>query len=257
MQFTAAELTAWTGSWLWPFLRIGSMLIAAPLFGARTVSTRVRVMFAFLLAMIIAPLLPQPPAVEPLSAAALMIAMQQILIGLVIGFVLQMAFSAITQAGEYIALSTGLGFASMIDPAQGVQVPVVSQFFVIMATLVFLGLDGHLALIELTLDSFRVLPVGESGIEWSDLWVLVIWGGRMFAGALLIALPAVVAMLLVNASLGVIVRAAPQLNIFAVGFPLMILLGMVVIILSLPGIVQLFTEVVSESFELVVRLLGA
>ncbi|MFO8004795.1 flagellar biosynthetic protein FliR [Thioalkalivibrio sp.] len=255
MHFTTAEITAWLGAFMWPFLRIGAMLLAAPLFSARTVTVRIRLGFALILAMIVAPLLPTPPAVEPLSMAGLTIAVQQVLIGLMIGFVLQMVFSALTQAGETIALSMGLGFASMVDP-QGAQVPVVSTFFLIVSTLLFLALNGHVALIELTLMSFQTMPIGVEGITRVDLWSLVNWGSTMFAYALLVALPAVAAMLVVNVAMGVVTRAAPQLNIFAVGFPMMILLGFILILLSLPALLPQFTEFLALAFGLMGQFIG-
>ena len=256
MHYTTAEITAWVGSLLWPFLRIGAMLVAAPLFGAGTVTVRIRLGFAFLLALVVAPLIPLPPAVEPLSLAGMVISVQQILIGLTIGFVMQMVFSAMTQAGETIALSMGLGFASMVDPQQGVQVPVVSTYFVIVSTLIFLALNGHVALIELTLMSFHSMPVAVDGIVRADLWNLVNWGSTMFVYALLVALPAVASMLVVNISMGVVTRAAPQLNIFAVGFPMMILLGFVLLLLTLPVLLPQFTELLAEAFGLMGRITG-
>jgi len=254
LNFTTAEITAWVGSLLWPFLRIGAMLLAAPLYGAGTVTTRVRIAFAFILAIVVAPLLPTPPAVEPLSLAGLVISAQQVLIGVSIGFVLQMVFSALTQAGEAIALSMGLGFASMVDPQSGVQVPVVSSYFVIMSTLMFLALNGHVALIELTLLSFQALPVGVEGISREGLWALVGWASTMFVYALLVALPAVAAMLLVNLSMGVITSAAPQLNIFAVGFPMMILLGFILLLLTLPVLLPQFTELLASGIDMMGQL---
>lgn len=254
MHFTTAEITAWVGSLLWPFLRISAMLIAAPLFGAGTVSVRIRVAIAFILAVVIAPLIPAPPAVEPLSLEGLSIAAQQVVIGAAIGFILQMVFSALTQAGESIALSMGLGFASMVDPQQGVQVPVVSTYFVIMSTLLFLALNGHVAVIELTLQSFFTMPVAVDGFTRADLWSVVSWGSTMFAYGLLVAMPAVASMLLVNLSMGVITRAAPQLNIFAVGFPMMIMLGFILLMLTIPVLVPQFTELLANALGLMSRI---
>ncbi|OOG26200.1 flagellar biosynthetic protein FliR [Thioalkalivibrio denitrificans] len=254
MYFTTAEITAWVGALLWPFLRISAMLIAAPLFGAGTVSVRIRVGLAFILALVVAPLIPTPPAVEPLSLAGLAIAVQQVVIGASIGFILQMVFSALTQAGESIALSMGLGFASMVDPQQGVQVPVVSTYFVIMATLMFLALNGHVAIIELTLQSFYTMPIAVDGLARADLWALVSWGSTMFVYGLLVAMPAVASMLLVNLSMGVITRAAPQLNIFAVGFPMMIMLGFILLMVTIPVLMPQFTELLANAFELMGRI---
>ena len=256
LHFTTAEIASWVGQFIWPFLRIGAMLVAAPLFGARSVSLPVRLLLALLLALAIAPQLPPAPAFDPLSAGSLFTGAQQILIGLVIGFALQMVFAALTIAGESVALSMGLGFAAMQDPVQGITVPVISQFFNIFAMLIFLALNGHLALIELTAQSFHSLPVGTSGIGTNGLWTLVSWGSDMFVGALLIALPAVAAMLLVNLAMGVISRAAPQLNIFAVGFPAAILTGVALILIGLPALIPAVTELLDGAFTLIVTLTG-
>lgn len=255
MHFTTAEIMTWVGALLWPFLRIGAMLAAAPMFGAQTVTVRIRLAFGFMLAVIIAPLLPPPPAVDPLSVAGLSIAIQQVLIGVMIGFVMQMVFSAMAQAGETIALTMGLGFASMVDP-QGVQVPVISTYFTIITTLLFLAMGGHVALIELTLLSFQAMPISAEGIGRVEFWALVTWGSTMFRYALLVALPAVAAMLLVNISMGVITRASPQLNIFAVGFPMMIWLGFILIFLALPILLPQFSDFLFEAFRLLGDLLG-
>jgi flagellar biosynthesis protein FliR len=162
-----------------------------------------------------------------------------------IGFVLQMVFSALTQAGETIALSMGLGFASMVDPQQGAQVPVVSTYFVIMSTLMFLALNGHVALIELTLHELPHHARRGGGHHPGRSLGLVSWGSTMFVYALLVAMPAVASMLLVNLSMGVITRAAPQLNIFAVGFPMMILLGFILLLLTIPVLLPQFTELLA------------
>lgn len=256
MFFTTAEIMTWVGSLMWPFLRISAMLVAAPLFGAGAVSVRIRVGFAFILALVVAPLIPEPPPVEPFSLLGVMIAAQQVLIGVTIGFVLQMIFSALTQAGEVMALAMGLGFASMIDPAQGVQVPVISSFLVIMATLLFLAMNGHIALIELTLLSFQTLPISDQGINQIHLGAVISWGSVMFMYGMLVALPAVASMLLVNISMGVITRAAPQLNIFAVGFPMMILLGFILLILNLPILLPRFTDLMHSAFQLLGSITG-
>jgi flagellar biosynthetic protein FliR len=249
MQFTTAEITAWVGALLWPFIRIGAMLIAAPLFGAGAVTVRIRLGLAFMLAVLVAPLIPTPPAVEPLSFNGLMIAVQQVLIGVVLGFLIQMVFSALNQAGENIARSMGLGFASMVDPQQGVQVPALSSYLVMMTTLMFVALGGHIALIELTLVSFHTLPISPDGLTREDFWNLVNWGSVMYMYSLLVALPAVTSLLVVSIALGVISKAAPQLNIFAVGFPVKIMLGFILLILTLPVLLVQFTDLLTEAFE--------
>lgn len=251
MNFTGAEITTWLATLLWPFMRIGAMFAAAPIFSARSVPVRIRVLLALLISWILVPVIPAPPAVELISGAALFISASQIVIGLAMGFILQMVFSAFIIAGQSIAAAMGLGFASIIDPQNGMQVPVVSQMFLIMATLVFLALNGHLILIEVLANSFNNLPIGPVTLSPDSLWQLVIWGSDMFAGGVLIALPAVAALLLVNLAFGVTSKAAPQLNIFAVGFPVMILVGMAFLILTLPTITSHLNRLLLQALELI------
>ena len=236
MNFTSAELTAGIGSFLWPLFRIGAMVGAAPIFGSRVVPARIRIGLALVITLVVAPLLPLPPAVDALSGTGLVITFNQLLIGLALGFALRLAFSAVEIAGQIIGQLMGLGFASMIDPENGVQVPVVSQFYTVCTILLFLAFNGHLLLIELIVDSFRTLPVSTQGIPLDGLRTLADWGGQMFAGAVLVALPAICALLLVNLAFGVMMRSAPQLNIFAVGFPVTLLIGMIIMLMSLPAL---------------------
>ena len=253
MSITGTELTGWLASLLWPFMRIGAMLVAIPVFSARSVPVRIRVLLAFFIAWILLPVIPKPPVVDLISAEALLISIFQVLIGVAMGFILQMVFSAFIIAGQSIAMAMGLGFASIIDPQNGVQVPVVSQAFLIMVTLVFLALNGHLLLIEVLADSFQRLPIGPVTISRDGLWQLVTWGSNMFVGGMLVALPAVAALLLVNLAFGVASRAAPQLNIFAVGFPVMILVGMAFIILTIPSITDHLSRLMLEAIDLINR----
>lgn len=254
MHFTGSELTGWLATLLWPFMRIGAMLAAVPIFSARSVPVRIRVLLALIMAWVLVPVIPAPPAVDLISAEALLISVYQVLIGLAMGFILQMVFAAFVVGGQSIAMSMGLGFASIVDPQNGVQVPVVSQAFLIMATLVFLALNGHLLLIEVLAESFQKLPVGPLVISRDGLWQLVGWGSTMFVGGMLVALPAVAALLLVNLAFGVASRAAPQLNIFAVGFPVMIMVGMAFIILILPSITDHLSRLMLQAFTLIDRL---
>ncbi len=251
MNVTGAELISWLATLLWPFMRIGAMFAAAPIFSARSVPVRIRILLAFFIAWILVPVIPEPPAVDLISGEALIISISQVLIGLAMGFILQMVFSAFVLAGYSIATAMGLGFASMVDPQNGVQVPVISQAFLIMTTLVFLSLNGHLIFIEVLASSFKSMPIGAHFLSKDDFWQLVIWGGDMFAGGMLIALPAVAALLLVNLAFGVTSRAAPQLNIFAVGFPIMIMIGLAFIILTLPTITNHLSRLLTQAFDLI------
>ncbi len=251
MNVTGAELISWMATLLWPFMRIGAMFAAAPIFSARSVPVRIRILLAFFIAWILVPVIPPPPAVDLISGEALIISISQVLIGLAMGFILQLVFAAFVIAGQSIATAMGLGFASMVDPQNGVQVPVISQAFLIMATLIFLALNGHLIFIEVLAKSFQNMPVGPFAPSTDALWQLVMWGSNMFTGGMLIALPAVAALLLVNLAFGVTSRAAPQLNIFAVGFPIMIMIGTAFLILTLPTVTGHLTRLLSQALELI------
>lgn len=256
VSFDPALLMNLLAAVFWPFLRIGAMFMAAPIFGSASVPVRIRVLLALLLAWVVTPLVPAMPSVDPFSATGILVSLQQIAIGLAMGFLLQLAFSATVLAGQTIAMTMGLGFASMVDPESGIQVPVISQFLTIMTTLLFLGLDGHLLIIISLVESFRSLPVAVTLFSPDLLMNLVTFAGHVFLMALVIALPVVIAVLIVNLSLGVVTRAAPQLNIFAVGFPVTILVGLFVMFLSLgvmqTGVLQLF----DDTFELLAAMVG-
>ena len=214
------------GSYLWPFFRIAGVLMVAPVFGARLVPVRIRMILTLAVTFLLVPVLPASPPFEASVATGLLLA-QELLIGVAMGLTLQMVFDALVIAGQTIAMTMGLGFAMLVDPQRGVSVPVLSQFFLIIGILIFLSLGGHLAVLQMLAESFQILPMGNL-LPRESIWVFVIWGGEMFVGAIRIALPAVVAMLVVNIAFGVMSRAAPTLNLFAVGFPSALLLGFVI-----------------------------
>ena len=256
MRLTTVEIAAWVGSFLWPFLRIGAMFIAMPLFSSRMVPVKVRLTLSLLMAGLLAPLIPSVPTVDPLSASGMLIGIHQILIGLAMGFILQLVFAAVAIAGERVAMSMGLGFALMIDPQNGVQVPLLSSYYVLVATLLFLVLNGHLTLIGLLAESFQTLPIGLEGLAREDLWQLVEWASQMFAGAVLVALPMLASLLLVNIAFSLITRSAPQLNIFAVGFPITLLLGFILLLLTIHSLTPQFTQLLLDGYLLVGRITG-
>lgn len=255
MTLTMAEITAWVGSFLWPFFRIGTLFMVAPITGSSNIPVRVRLILALAVTLLVMPLLDSVPQVTPFSWLAIAIILQQLLIGAAMGFALMLVFSAIVTGGQLIAMQMGLGFASMVDPQNGTQVPVLSQLYIIMTTLLFLGMNGHLVLIQLLVESFRLLPIGDSGIGADGFHAVAAWGTQMFAGALWLALPAMASLLVVNIAFGVMARSAPQLNIFAIGFPVAMIMGFVVILYTLPSVVPQFGQIVERGFDLVQYLL--
>jgi len=255
MDFTQAQIQAQVAAFIWPLMRISAMFISVPLFSIKAVPARVRLLLSVAITFVVMPLLPTFPALEMFSYEGMMVAIAQVMIGLSTGFIVQLVFSAVVFAGQGIALSMGLGFASMIDPQNGQQVPVVAQLYVISTTLIFLGLDGHLLLIKMLLDSFTSLPIAIDGIDKAGIWSIIAWSSRMFAGGLLLAMPVIASLLLVNISFGVATRAAPQLNIFSVGFPVTLMLGILLIWLTLPDVLDQFTGLLTDAYDLIGQLL--
>lgn len=255
MNFTEQQILSTLASFIWPFMRISSMFISIPVFSVRALPAKVRVMAALLITLVVVPVLPDSPTVEMFSYQGFMVTIQQIAIGLSTGFVLQMAFSVMMLGGQSVAYSMGLGFASMVDPATGVQVPVVAQIFVVSASLLFLSVNGHLLLIEMLVESFSTLPIAVVGLSLGDLWSIIIWSSQIFAAGVLLAMPVMAALLFINISFGVAARAAPQLQIFAIGLPITIMVGMVLIWISLSSVLDVFSDVLTDAFRLINQLL--
>jgi flagellar biosynthetic protein FliR len=255
MHFTSAELTAWIGAFLWPFFRIGAMLMSAAVFGTRALPMRLRLVLVLALTLVLAPLAGPVPAVDPLSGEGLAITAQQIVIGVAIGYVLRLVFAALELAGEMIGQLMGLGFASLLDPQNGVQVPVVSQFYILLATLMFLALNGHLLWIEALTESFRLIPVAATGLAPESAWQLIDFAGAVFGWAVRMALPVVAALLVVNLAFGVLARTSPQLNIFSVGFPAALLMGLAMLLLTLPAVLTKVEPLTLDGLAVVGRLL--
>lgn len=239
IELDIASLQHWLQQFVWPLMRISGFFMVAPIIGAQVVSPRIRLTLALLLTMVIAPTLHSLPQPDFLSPASILLVAQQLLIGIGMAMFLQIMMHTFVMSGQLLAMEMGLGFASMNDPANGVSVTVVSQFYLMIATLLFLSLNGHLVMIEVLTESFRTLPVGaEVGVD--RLQSLVGWGSWLFAAALLMALPAMTALLIINCTLGVITRAAPQMNIFAIGFPMMLVLGLLLLWASMSNVLPQF-----------------
>ncbi|GAA0836399.1 MULTISPECIES: flagellar biosynthetic protein FliR [Marinomonas] len=218
------QLLNLTISFLLPFFRIGAFLMALPLFGSRLVNAKVRVAFAFLIAIIVTPVI-HVPAYDPISPAFIVLIAEQLVIGFALGFVITILFQVFSLAGQLAAMKAGLGFAMSNDPANGVSVATMGQYYVSMVALAFLGTDGHLVMIEYLAESFQYWPIG-GGFDSQHYWQLVLLGGWMFEKALLVVMPLAIAVLVMNFAFGVVAKASPQLNIFALGFPIIMLFSL-------------------------------
>jgi flagellar biosynthetic protein FliR len=255
LELNVAELNAWVNAFMWPLFRIAAFFMAVPLIGTRLVPVRVRLGLALLVTLVITPLLPPMPDVDGLSLQAFLIIPQQLVIGFALGVMVQFIFQVFVLAGQMISSQMGLGFASISDPANGVSVVVLSQFYLMLVMLLFLSMDGHLVLIDVIVESFRMMPVGTGWVDSAVLWRVAVSGSWMFSAALIMALPAVIALLVVNFAFGIMTKAAPQLNIFAIGFPFTMLFGIFITWVSLSGFMSQYQRTAEFALNLVTELL--
>jgi flagellar biosynthetic protein FliR len=252
MTLSVAEITGLIGSYLWPFFRIAALMMAAPIFSSNFVNVRSRLLIALAVSFIIVPTIPNlAPAVEPLSSDGLLIVAHQILIGVCMGFMLQLLFNGFIIAGQIIAMQMGLGFASMIDPQNGVSVPVISQLYLIFVTLVFLSLDGHLILLRVLAESFVTLPIGTTGLPHTSYRDIAAQASWMYAAGVIVALPAIGSLMVVNLAFGILSRAAPQISPFSIGFPLTINLGFVIILITLSSASAHLVTMTDEMLQMI------
>jgi len=256
MVFTSSEIATYVGTLLWPLFRVAGMIMTAPVFAARTVPVRVRLGLSVAITVMILPLMPPVPTVELFTPSAFLLIAQQLLIGVLMGFTLQVVMAAIVTGGQIVAMQMGLGFAAMVDPQNGAQTPVLSQFYVIMVVLIYLAMNGHLVLIEVLVDSFKTMPVATTGLLPEHFNQLVHWAAILFSGAVAMAIPAIASLLIVNFTFGIMTRAAPQMNIFAIGFPLTMLLGFGVIFATLPSIVPQSSNMFTSAYRLLKAIVG-
>ncbi len=256
ISLTAGQIESWMAAYLWPLVRIGACLMVAPIFSASFVPARVRLVLAGAIALAVAPLLPAMPAVSPFSGPGLVITAQQVIIGVAIGFVLQIVFDALAMGGQLLANTMGLSFAFNVDPLRGASTPVLGQFYTLIATLTFLALNGHIAIVQVLVDGFRDLPVGTEGLGASGYWQVALWGATLFRGALMVALPGLTALLIVNLAFGVVSRAAPSLNLFAIGFPVTLVGGLLIVLAGLPAMQEAFMQLMRESLSFAGTVMG-
>jgi len=256
ISFTSIQVDAWIAAFFWPFFRILALITTAPFFGARGIPASTKIGFAFVLTVLVAPLIGPLPAVQPASGQGLFIVAQQLLIGVAMGLTIRIVFSAIEMAGHIMGLQMGLGFATFFDPQNSAQVPVLGQFIGIIAMLLFLAINGHLLVITALVESFQVLPIGLQPLASEGWKTLALWGGEIFRGGVLISLPVIAVLMMVNVALAILTRAAPQLNIFAVGFPLTLAVGFVVISISMLYLLPILSSMIETAMLMMMKIVS-
>jgi len=251
-----SQINQFIGQYLWPILRISAFYFAMPIIGAKTVPARIRIILSVLTALLVVPLLPNAPIISFMSVGGMLMVVKELIIGLALGFTLQIVMHVFVLAGQLIALKLGLGFAAQNDPSSGVSVTVLSQFYLLLSTLLFLAINGHLAVINMMVNSFTTFPIGGSGLTPNDYMMIVHLFSWMFAAGLLISLPLFTSMMIVNMSFGVMGRSAPQLNILNVGFPITLMFGFILMWYSLSNFLPLFNQIIEEGLNAANALVG-
>jgi flagellar biosynthetic protein FliR len=248
------QLMQFIGQYLWPMIRIGAFYFAVPIIGARTVPARLRLILMLFTTLLLVPVLPPAPVVSILSLPGLVMVVQEVLIGLALGFTMQVVLHVFILAGQFIAMKMGLGFAAMNDPSSGVSTTIMSQFYLLLSTLLFLSTNGHLVVFQLMIDSFTSFPIGGNGLDSASFLVIAQLGSWMFSAALLIALPLFTSLMIVNMSFGVMSRSAPQMNVFTVGFPITLVFGLALMWFSLGNFLPVYFDLMDEGIGVLRRL---
>ena len=257
VTLNASDVSMWVSRLWWPVLRVGGFALTAPALSETVVPGRVKIVLTVTLAFLMAPLVQVPAALSIFSGPGLLAAVQELLIGVAIGMVVQLAFEALTFAGQTVSLTMGLGFATLVDPQRGAQTTVLGQMFMIFGVLTYLAINGHLVLLGALAESFQTLPIGAAHIDRNFLLSVALWGAQVFESGLLIALPAVIALVIVNLALGVVTRAAPQLNLFGIGFTITLMCGFFVLFAGIDGIMAGILSLINSALAAVTDLVSA
>jgi flagellar biosynthetic protein FliR len=254
ITLTSAQLDAWIMLVVSPLARILALIASAPITSSQQFPLTAKIGLAMLLTVLVAPILPAPPALSPDSAYGMLLLAREILLGIGMGLAMRVVFAAVSMAGDIIGMQMGLGFAQFYDPQSSAQVPVIGQFLGLLATLTFLSLNGHLLMIASLVDSFRTVPPEATLSLASGAMALVQWGGMIIQAAVHLSLPLIAALLITNSALAVLTRASPQLNIFAIGFPVTMGIGFIALLLVLPYMVPGFERLFEQGLQAMLRV---
>ena len=247
MTLFVAEIVEMLQTFMWPFVRVTAVMITAPIFSQRALNLRVRIVTGFVLTWMIYPFI-EIPQVDPFTVGAIYGLFNEVTVGALMGVTLQIVSAAIIVSGHAVSSSMGLGMANMVDPNLG-NVPTLSQFLLIIGLLVFLALGGHLVLISILVQSFTSIPVGSGLLSTNAISGFLTWSSQVFIGAVILVLPVMLGLLMINGCLGVISRASPSLNVFAVGFPALIPIGFCMVLLSMMIVISKMEGLWFQAFQ--------
>lgn len=240
---------------IWPLGRISGLMLAVPFFSSGLIPSRIKIFFIFAVAWVCAPFIPNEVCLLHFNVLYPAYMVQELVLGLLMGFVLQLVFQVFVLGGQIISMQSGMGFAVMVDPSSRASVPLISQFYLMMVTLIFLAMNGHLLVLDALIESFRTMPVGEMTLDKATVLNVILFSGWMFKEAVLISIPALLSLLIVSLSFGIMARVAPALNIFSLGFPITLLMGMVIIKVGLPSLGGQVTESIEQGMYFITGML--
>lgn len=240
---------------IWPMGRIGGLLLTVPVFSSVLLPSRIKIFFLCALSWVCSYFVPSQLSFINFNGMYLAYIVEELFFGMLMGFVLQLVFQVFVLGGQIISMQAGMGFAVMVDPSSKASVPLISQFYMMMVTLVFLALNGHLALLDALIDSFRLMPIGNNQVNASMVWNVIMFSGWMFKEAVLISIPAILSLLIVSLSFGIMTRVAPQLNIFSLGFPITLLMGFIIIKVGLSTVGTQMAESIEHGMHFIIGML--
>ncbi|HUG57999.1 MAG TPA: flagellar biosynthetic protein FliR [Candidimonas sp.] len=251
------QLYTWINAFLWPFFRILALLLTAPLLSESAIPSQVKIGFAAIVTIAIAPALGPMPDLPTASYAGLWIAVQQVLIGLALGLTMRVVFAAVQTAGEFIGLQMGLSFASFFDPATGANTAVLARIMNVVAMLLFLAVNGHLLMLGGFMRTFDILPIRIGALDPNGWGVLFEWSSQVMVSGMLLALPLIIVLLTINLALGILNRTAQQLSVFAVGFPISLMTGLTLLAIVLPQTTPFLTNLFDAGYSAMSKLAQA
>lgn len=250
ITLSEADLMAWLSPMIWPFLRTLAVFTSAPVFSSKAFPVRARIALAFFIALAAQPALGQQPVISMTSPGAIGAVMQQVGVGLAIGFAIRLVFSAVELAGEVVGFQMGLSFASFFDPSFNTQSSAVARFFGQMAIFMFIVMNGHFLVLMTVINSFKSFPVDQNFLTAVKQMKVLNLGADLFASGLWMALPMVGMLMFANLALGIVSRVAPQMNIYAIGFPITLTVGLVGMAITLPMLDQPFLALMTRAIDI-------
>lgn len=257
LAFTQSQVDVWMSMFWWPYLRIFGLLLVDPFFSSRVIPVRVRIGLSILLALLVAPNLHDLPVVPVVSPDGVLIAVKEFLIGVSMGFVARLLFTSMEMAGHLVGLQMGLGFASFYDPQHSTNVPIVAQVLSLFMLLVFLAFNGHLIMLRALFESFFQLPIDMAMPSASGFRMMADFGEIIFRTGVMLSMPVLAALLVTNLAIGVMTRAAPQLNVFAIGFPITLAIGAVALYMLLPFLLPHIDAMLGSMTRFFIKLMHA